>query len=217
MTEVCGVTATQPHDESLLRLEARRKLTHALPGLIPFALWFIYHEDPLPAWNLAVVAAVVAVLTLAAIVIPRRVRRSASENWRRACITYAIPPVVALCLFPARVEFTSAMLCILAFGDSAAALGGRRWGRRRLPWNPRKTWIGMGCFLAAALPIGSIAYWGEARPSVALSTAFACGFCAAVPAAIAETLPLRIDDNLRISIAAFVGIVLSSSVLVSTG
>ena len=81
MTEVCGVTATQPHEESLLRLEARRKLTHALPGLIPFMMWFIYHEDPLPAWNLAVVAAVVAVLTLAAIVIPRQVRRSSSENW----------------------------------------------------------------------------------------------------------------------------------------
>ncbi len=191
-------------------LEWRRKLVHMLPGLGPFGMWFVYHEDPLPAWNLLVAAAVVAILTLLAARQPKGVRRGSDENWRRRCLTYAVGPLLALILFPANAEYAGVVVCVLAFGDSSAALGGRWFGRRALPWNPDKTWMGLICFLFAAVPVGSLAYWGEAHPRVGVLAAVLCGACAAVPAGLAESLCSRVDDNLRISGAALVGVVLAS-------
>ena len=191
-----------------LRLELRRKGAHALPGLIPFIMLFVYHEDPLPAWNLAVVAAVVAGLTL----IGFRASRTSGmlrgrENWQRTCLTYALPPTLTLILFPAHAECASVVLCVLAFGDPAAALGGRLWGRRRLAWNPDKTWVGLACFMMLAAPAASVIYAFEARPAVPWTIAVLGGTGGAACGAIAESLPGRGDDNLRISLAAAVAVV----------
>jgi len=195
------------------RLEWRRKLAHMLPGLIPFVMWHVYHEDPLPAWNLAVAAAVVAGLTLIAIRNPRGIRRDGTENWLQTCLAYAIPPLLVLILFPANAEYAAVVLCVLAFGDTAAALGGTLFGKRALPWNADKTWVGLLCFVLCAVPLATVAYWGEAQPAVPLSVAAICGATAAGLAAVAESLRSRIDDNVRVSVAAAVGVVLGSRIL----
>ena len=186
---------------------------HMLPGLIPFVMRFIWHEDPLPLWNLAVVASVIAILTLLAIRNPQDVRRGHGESWLRTCLTFAIPPFVVLFCFPGNAEYAAVVICVLAFGDSAAAMGGRLFGQTRLPWNAHKTWVGLFCFILVASTFASLAFWGEARPQVALRIAVICGTSAAVLGGVAETLPMRIDDNLRISVAAAVGVVIVSKVL----
>jgi dolichol kinase len=198
------------------RLELGRKILHMLPGLIPFVMWFIWHEDPLPLWNLAVVASVIAILTLLAIRHPRGVRHKHGENWLRTCLTFAIPPFVVLLCFPGNAEYAAVVICVLAFGDSAAALGGRLFGTTRLPWNGRKTWVGLFCFIAVASVVASLAFWGEAHPRVSVMPAAICGTSAAVLGGLAETIPTRIDDNLRISIAAAVGVI-TASVILGTG
>jgi dolichol kinase len=184
-----------------------------LPGLIPFIMWWIYHEDPMPLWNLGVVAAVVAVLTLYVVAHPQGRRRGREENWPRTCLTYGIPPFIVLALFPGQAEYAGVVLCVLAFGDSAAALGGRLFGKRPLPWNPRKTWMGSLCFMLLAAPIAILAYWGEARPAVSWSAAVICGTAGAVLGGVAESLPSRIDDNLRVSVAAAVGVVVAANLV----
>ena len=63
-----GLPACTPRRPALIEkasdraFERRRKLAHMLPGLIPFVMLAVYHEDPLPLRNLAVVVGVVSVL-----------------------------------------------------------------------------------------------------------------------------------------------------------
>ncbi len=206
----CDVSAANPVSYS----HARRKIVHLLPGAIPFIMWFVYHEDPLPLWNLGVVAGVVGLLTAINVWYAHRARRGRQENWTRTCVTYAVPPTVVLWLFPAQAEYAAVVLTVLAFGDTTAALAGRAWGQRRLPWNPEKTFVGLIGFVVAASVMGSLAYWGEAKnPHVPFAVATICGTSAAALGGLAESLSSRLDDNLRISIAAAVGVVTASWLL----
>ncbi len=203
-----SVRLGQRGDESELALEWRRKRVHLLPALIPLIMLFIYHEDPLPWWNLLVAIGVVTTLTLLTVRLSRH--RLIDPRWTRACAGYAAGPLAVLVLFPSRAEFASATLYVLAFGDAAAALGGRAWGRKPLPWNAGKTWVGLACFVLAAAPTAAVIYRLEARPQVAWSLAWTCAVAGAVCAAVAESLPSRVNDNLRVGIAAAVGIVVAS-------
>ncbi len=171
-------------------------------------MWFVYHEDPLPLWNLAVVVSVVALLLVIAVQYRHGIRLAKGESWLRTCATYAAVPVGLLVMFPARAEYAAAAVCAMAFGDSAAALGGRRFGGRGLPWNPNKTWAGTFFFMAFAFPMVAAAYWGEARPQVTWVMAIYAGACATAVAAFAESLQSRLDDNLRIGVATALGLML---------
>jgi dolichol kinase len=185
--------------------EMRRKLAHMVPGAIPFVMWLIPHDDPLPLWNLAVVVSVVAILVFVAIRLLPALRRHHRESWVRTCLTYAVPPLATLLIFPARAEYASVVISILAFGDSAAAIAGRALGKVPLPWNPAKTWIGFLAFMLVAGPIASVAFWGEAHPGVPWSTAAAYGMVAAILGAVAESCDWRLDDNIRVSLGALAG------------
>jgi dolichol kinase len=166
----------------------------------------VYHEDPLPTWNLAVVVAVVALLTGIGYRYREAIAR-AGESWIATCLIYPLIPTLVLCLFPARAELASVVLVVLALGDAAAGLGGTLLAGPRLTWNPAKTVAGTLCFVAASLPAATLIYWAEASPTVPLSLALACGTAAALLAAAAESLPLRGSDNLRVGLAAAVGVV----------
>lgn len=93
-------------------------------------------------------------------------------------------------------------LAILAFGDGSATLGGLTLGGLRLPWNRRKTLTGFLCFLLFGGPMASLVYWGEAAAGTTLSTAIIIGVVSTLTAAIAETMPSRINDNLRVGVTA---------------
>jgi phytol kinase len=118
-------------------------------------------------------------------------------------------------MFPGNAEYSCVVLSIIALGDGAAALGGRWFGKTPLPWNADKTWAGLVCFLLVSIPVSGIVYWGEARPGVPFADAALCGVAAAVPAAVAETLRVRMNDNLRVGVAAAVGVVVASRLIFS--
>jgi uncharacterized protein (TIGR00297 family) len=110
----------------------------------------------------------------------------------------------------ARLEILAGAWGILACGDAAATLVGRAWGRRRLPWNRAKSWIGSFAFILTA--------WGSAACLVLWTAGERCGprqalaaaGVASVCAALAESLPWRLDDNLSVTLvgggALFVGL-----------
>jgi dolichol kinase len=61
-------------------------------------------------------------------------------------------------------------LGFLAFGDAAAALMGRAWGRRRWRHNPDKTWVGSGAFaLVATVWASAFVHWPVAITSAAVA------------------------------------------------
>jgi dolichol kinase len=89
---------------------------------------------------------------------------------------------------------------IIAFGDGSATLAGMLLRGRRLPWNRDKSWVGLAAFLLCAVPLATLVYWAEARPGVAL--ACACVAPAVLTAALAESLPGRFNDNIRVGVTA---------------
>ncbi|GIL50018.1 hypothetical protein Vafri_6343 [Volvox africanus] len=95
---------------------------------------------------------------------------------------------------------------VLCFGDGAAELAGRRWGRTALWYNPKKTWAGtLACLIAGM--VGATAYTSlfsrlelYDRP-VGLGDLAAGCMLSATAAAVAESLPLE-GDNLTVPLAA---------------
>jgi dolichol kinase/membrane-associated phospholipid phosphatase len=95
--------------------------------------------------------------------------------------------LISTTMLPAKLAIISIML--LSFSDSLAAIAGKN-SSLRLPHHPKKTYLGTAAFMAAAFPAYFIA---------GLS-----GVVMVIIAAIIESLPLGIDDNLLIPLSGFV-------------
>lgn len=191
--------------------EWRRRLLHILPGLLPVFLWYKYHHDPL-SWDCrAWLGAVIAGIGIATAVKYRRIARR-GETSNPACILgYTVPVFLMLMLIPAKAELGLATLAIISFGDGFATLGGLILRGPALPWNPDKSWAGFLCFLVSAAPWSATVYWAESNPAVFFGPAMAAGLLATTLAAIAESVRSRIDDNIRVGIAASVGMLISQT------
>jgi dolichol kinase len=64
-----------------------------------------------------------------------------------------------------------------------------------------------GLLVLFAIPVATLAYWRVARPDVSLASAAISASAAALLAAVAESLPVRLTDNLRVGVAAAVGMI----------
>lgn len=195
------------------RTELRRRFWHMTPGLLPFALWPIPHADPLSPTLRAIMLVVAALLGGAIFAGYRRIERTGESGQRLWSVAgYAGSVIATLLLFPQHAERGLAVLAMLAWGDGSATLGGRLIGGPRLPWNREKSLSGFLCFIAVGLPMTSLVLWGESHnleattPGLSLTAAFACGAVAATAAAIAESVPSRVNDNVRVGLTAAVTI-----------
>ena len=126
----------------------------------------------------------------------------AEEHVRESAMT---PYAIAILLTILTVPKPAALIAIytLAIADPLSAVVGLTWGRHRIV--PGKSVEGSSAFLVAT---GAIAYavlsW--AVPEAALAARVQAALLIAVLAAVCESLPLRIDDNLTIPLAVgFVG------------
>ena len=104
-----------------------------------------------------------------------------------------------------RPEVAAAGWCVMAVGDGAATLFGRKWGRRKLPWNRRKSWAGFAAFVLTGVPATALLIWGISQRGeyspvhlwrALLAAGVAVPFCAAL-----ESLPVRLDDNILVPFA----------------
>ncbi len=98
---------------------------------------------------------------------------------------------------------------VLAAGDAASNVVGRRWGRAKLPWNPRKSWAGTIAFALAAAPASCalMGWWyAHTRPDATFEDAAPVmilgSAAAAILGALVETIPSKIDDNLTVAAGA---------------
>jgi hypothetical protein len=95
---------------------------------------------------------------------------------------------------------------VLAAGDAASNLVGRRLGRSNpLPWNRSKSLAGAAGFVLAALPVAwALMAWCHARtpPGGSGGPLFRLAAAGAVAGALVETLPVKVDDNLTVAAAA---------------
>jgi dolichol kinase len=142
----------------------------------------------------------------------RRIRRWGEQDQRLSAVAgYAASVLLTLIAFPGHAELGLTVLAVLAFGDGSATLGGLLIGGPKLPWNRDKTVAGMLCFLIVGGAMSTVIYWGETNmnpeallPPATILSALVCGGAATVIAAIAESIPSRINDNIRVGVAAAV-------------
>jgi len=150
-------------------------------------------------------------------------------------LLYPLSVLLLTLAFPSRLDIVAAAWGILACGDGAATLVGRAaqsnaefaehaensssrlsadsaisaFMRGPLPWNPEKTFAGTVAFVVfGALAGVGLAWW--VRPAVSpvppLLFTIAAPIAAALVAALVESIPVRLDDN--ISVPASAGAVL---------
>jgi uncharacterized protein (TIGR00297 family) len=189
------------------RWEDWRQVEHLLPIAFAFLLPYIGLITAL----LLCAAAVVHALFLS----PRWIRvttrrQEAARGYSPGKLSYALCVAALLIVFRDHEWRAAAVWAMLAFGDSFSNVIGRRWGRRRLPFNPNKSWTGLvSCWLFAGLGAFLVYAWNRpADPSWTLADAWFVCLAAALPAALAEALPVPVDDNIMICWAGAVSIAL---------
>jgi phytol kinase len=193
-----------PPTTGIRRGEIVRKALHIAPGLLAFLLPLLPHEKPLPPQALLEVTLITAVLTGIYIAARRIVARPGESDFYVTTLSYPAAVLATLFAFPGALELTLIVVVVLAFGDGSAYLGGKLIGGPRLPWNSRKTWAGTLTFIAVSTPLAALAYRGEAGAATPWLAAILCAGGAAFFAALAESLPTRLSDNLRVGVTAAV-------------
>ena len=185
---------------ALSRSELLRKVTHMSMGLFAFAVGWLG-----PLWS--------ALLALTALLFnfflfPRIGGRKLYRDHEHAAgsslgiVLYPLAVLILILVFFRKLEVAAATWGILAFGDGMASVAGMTLGRTKLPWNPRKSWAGtiayafFGTFAAAALLV-----W-TAPGQYDWPFAFAVCAAAAIVAALLESLPQGLDDNIGVPLVS---------------
>jgi len=195
------------------RNEYIRQLVHMAFGgcalLLRYLTW----------WQAASIAALAALFNL--FLLPRLGGRhlyrqsDISRGFPAGIVLYPISVLLLILLFPARPDIAAAAWAVLAFGDGMATIAGRAIGGPRIPWNREKSWAGSSAlFVAGAVTGALLAWWCRpaAHPPPMWFT-LGAPVLAAFVAAWAESIPIRLDDNLSVPAAA--ALVLWASSLVS--
>jgi uncharacterized protein (TIGR00297 family) len=180
--------------------ELLRKVTHMGMGLIAFALRFLG-----PWWS-AVLAAVALGFNL--FLLPRIGGR---KLWRDAehaagsslgIILYPLAVLLLILIFSWRLEVAAAAWGILAFGDGMASVAGMALGRRKLPWNPRKSWIGSAAYVLFGTIAAAVLLEWTVPGRYSWAFALAVAFAATLVAAALESLPQGLDDNIGVPLVS---------------
>mgnify|MGYP001584429767 CR=1 FL=1 len=120
-------------------------------------------------------------------------------------LLYPLAVLLLILVFPARPDIVAATWGILACGDGFATLAGRGIASAPLPWNREKTVAGTIAF-ASAGGAAAVLLANWTAPAVALRPdprfLLWAPLAAAVLAALVETIPVRLDDNLSVPAAA---------------
>ena len=191
------------------------------PGLLPFVLWAFPHRDPISPTFYGLTLLLAFGLAGAIYTGYRRIERRGEQGQRLAAVAgYAGCVLACLLIFPGDVEIGLTVLALLAFGDGSATLFGKLLGGPKLPWNRDKTLAGLAAFICLGGLTASFVYWGEsnnleaAHVPVQFPTAMLIGGVAALCAAVAESVPSRINDNIRVGVTAILAVTLLHALVV---
>jgi uncharacterized protein (TIGR00297 family) len=155
-------------------------------------------------WSLGAASVTVAVIAALALTPASRVRgRRLPPASLSHFLGYALGVLLLVAAFPARPDLAAAGWGILAAGDAAATLAGRRFVSRRWPWHPQKTLAGSIAFVLVGGTAGLLLATLTRPSDVSSTLAFTALLVAAasVIAAAVETIPIRLEDEVSIAVA----------------
>lgn len=178
--------------------ETLRKSLHIAFGFAAFTLKWL-------PWTVAAAVCVVAIASNW-FLLHRLVGRSVARHERGFDAGIVLYPVMVLLLvltFRHHLHYAAIAWVMLAFGDGIATLAGKSMRIAPLPWNQDKSVGGLLAFILAATAGGiAVAYWMDYRaPFVVLLTA--------IVAAVVESLPLGVDDNVTVPFASAVTLIVA--------
>src|SRR5438445_8786258 len=213
-----------------MHAEDARQWVHVGSGLFALLLRVL---TPWQASGLAAFALAFNVIALPRIG-GRRLYRAVDEarGFPLGILLYPLSVLLLTLIFPSRPDITAGAWGILAIGDGAATLVGRRVsrvtpeiaknaekkdrsailalfavkrGHGRLPWCPDKSVAGTVAFFVFG-GFGGVALALWTRPAVEpvppVSFTIAATLAAAIVAAFVETIPVRLDDNISVPVSA---------------
>jgi uncharacterized protein (TIGR00297 family) len=180
-----------------------RKWVHVAFGAAALLLRYLHW------WQSAILAALAIVFNI------RLLRSVAGDRLHRpqelgqsvpaGLVLYPTSILLLLLMLPGRPDIVAASWGILAAGDGAATLIGRRYGKSKWPWNRQKSVAGSAALLLMGGMAGAFLAWW-CRPAVIpppyLWFSVLAPFVAALCAAAVETVPIRLDDNLSVPLTA---------------
>ena len=183
--------------------EGARQAVHITMGAVALVLRFA-------TWWEAAILAGVAVAINAHVLhrIPGWSLHRESEKGRRylsGVTLYPIAILVLILVLPARLDIVAAAWGILAFGDGAATIAGRRLRSPAIPWNPSKSLAGSLAFVVFGGAAGALlCVWCRPPiiPAPYMWFSVAAPLVAAIAAAAVETIPVRLDDNVSVPATA---------------
>lgn len=182
--------------------KAGRELIHIGTGVLALLLRWITPREAM------VIAGAVLVFNACALpyIAPSLFRPIAGhKHVDPGMLLYPASVLVLLLLFPDRLDIVAAAWGIMAAGDGMAAIAGRHVPSARIPWNRRRTVAGSVAFVALGGSAGAFLCWWcipRIMPPPFAWFPFWAPFVAALAAAAAETLPIRLDDNISVPAAA---------------
>ncbi|NPA27084.1 MAG: phosphatidate cytidylyltransferase [Chloroflexi bacterium] len=191
-----------------------RKLIHIGTGPLYVLTWLLYPDASGRFWAVWVpllltlrVAAVGLGLISSPAAVQAMSRTGRREELLRGPLFYGLA-FVYFTLAHWRTWEGILPLMMLCGGDGLADLVGRRWGRRKLPWSPRKSWAGslgflLGGWLTAMLVLAVYALAGVWMPEQVAHYAQQA-LPAALVAAILESAPWPEIDNLIIPLGVYI-------------
>ncbi len=176
-----------PHETN----ETLRKFLHIAFGLGALTLLWL-------PWRVVAGVAVIAVIGNW-LLLHRLFGRSVARHERgydAGIVIYPAAVALLIIIFNWHLEIAAVAWVILAFGDGSATLIGRAMPIAPLPWNREKSLGGMLAFIfVGGIAAGITALLFHAPPLIAVAIA-------TIITAIAETLPLGLNDNITVPAVA---------------
>lgn len=174
--------------------EAKRQYTHILLFLFAFTLKYL---DRFQAILLVLGLLLFTILILPKLSVRKYLYRPTEDKFSRGAIFYFLTILVLTIIFP--LYIVAASWAILALGDGMATLVGRHFKTAELPWNRKKSFNGSLAFvISATIGCYLLLLWTGASSS----NLWSISLKTAIIAAIVETLPLKIDDNVSVAVVS---------------
>lgn len=193
-----------------------RKLFHINGGSLT---WFIRWLRPT-----TLIGFTVFLLLLNRYIMPRLATGRTFWHWERfwreserrkgtpsGILVYCLSILALSIIFFNAKWMTAAIWGVLAYGDGVAELAGRGIGGPKLPWNAKKSWVGSFAFvLVGGLAASGLIAW--TLKGVFFAGAAPLGFALAAVCALAESLPIPLDDNITVPAAGAIALPLLAMV-----
>ena len=169
-----------------------RKIVHILMGGFLFALPY------LNLWQAAACALGAFLFNL--FVFPKLLPNLQRERTDRGILIYPLSVLALILLFPVNEIHAAMGWAAMAFGDGFASLIGRSFPLKTLPWNRDKSWGGLLSFILFGTASGWVVtgvFLGHPAAWLVLLVIFGA-------AAVVETLPIPLIDNITVPLTAAV-------------